>query len=262
RMPDEERAELARLQFERFARELPYGNPFAADANATLVARTRAFLGEFGDADRFYQAMLADAAGEWQPVDFNRLMPGSEAYVRAPHVVPAAFTAPAWSAVQTSLNDLDRLFERESWVVGDQTVAPADRAQLARALRERYTREYIDHWHRFLASASVARFGGLNDAAAKLGRLSSNDSPLLRLFSIAAPHTRPDSTSPIARACQPLHVVTPPSQTNQLVNDATRPYIDALVSLQSQLDQAALAPPAARAGVLGGAAGSAQQGKL
>src|SRR5690606_16908875 len=31
RMPDEERAELARLQFERFARELPYGNPFAAD---------------------------------------------------------------------------------------------------------------------------------------------------------------------------------------------------------------------------------------
>ena len=262
RAPDDERAELARRQFERFARELPYGNPYGDQANATLLARTRAFLGEFGDADRFYQAMLAEAGRNSQPVMFNVLVPGSQIVVIETHTVPAAFTAPAWASVQTGLRDLDRLFERESWVVGDQTVQAADRAQLARALRDRYTNDYIQQWQQYLSSASVTRFGGLADAASKLGRLSGNESPLLRLFSIAASHTSIDSTSAIARAFQPVHAVTPSNQPDVLINEKNRPYVDALVALQSQLDQAAQAPPSGRSGALSGAAGSAQQGKL
>ncbi|CAN5819055.1 type VI secretion system membrane subunit TssM [soil metagenome] len=257
-----ERAGLAGRQFEFFGSELAIAPPYDEMADETRIARARTYLGRFADADQFYQTLLSSATAEsGAPVDFNRTYPGSEIAVSNAFTVPAAFTRDGWNHVQATLLDLDALLAREDWVLGGGVVAPADRQRLAAELGERYVEEYVTTWTRFLETGRVLGFQGVPDAAAKLARLSDNQSPLLQLLALAAFHTAVD-TSQVSRAFQPVHVVMPPGITDRFISEANQSYVQGLVGLHSAMERASAEQGAARTAALDEASGAADQSRL
>lgn len=255
---DDERAELATRQFDYFATELPFGNPYAADTDAALVSRTRRYLAQFGDADRLYQALLNEASRNAPAVAFHRDVPGSETVLRNELVVPGAFTTPGWAFVQANVENVDRFFASDAWVLGEQTVSAADRARIALELRRRYESDYIGIWTQYLTGASVLAYSGAPDAARKLGRLSDNQSPLLQLLALASRHTAVD-TSVVGRAFQPVQSVVPPDVTDRFIGAGNDQYMAALSDLYRTMEQVAAAQGAERNMLLTQAQGGADR---
>ena len=256
---DPERTQLAQRQFDSYARELRFANPFPEQADQPAVARGRAFLRQFAGSERIYQFMLAEAAKTNPSVHFNRKYPGSASYVVDPYEVPGAFTKGGFGFMEGAFKTVDRFLQGESWVVGEDA-KPLDRARLVADLRSRYVADYVDHWRRFLRAASVARYSSVRDASQKLTVLSGNQSPLLSLFSLASRNTAVSATE-IASIFQPLHTVTPPADTAKLIGQTNQPYMTALVALQSSLEQAAAAAGTAGEAAASQAAGSAAAAK-
>ncbi len=243
-----ERRDLARRQFDRFASELPFGNPYTAPEQEAVVNRTRDFLRSFAGVDRFYQQMLLAASRGARPVEFAQRFPGSTGFVRDDYSVPAAFTPEGWAYISRNIGDVSHLFAQEDWVTGEELLSPQQLAQMAAELRARYVADYIASWTRYLQHAAVVPFGGAADGATRLTRLSGNQSPLLELISLAAHNTAIDSTlggeldrETVIGAFQPVHVVIPADVTDRFVVDANKPYMDALGRLQASFDQVAQA---------------------
>ena len=238
---DSARTELARRQFDTYANELRLGNPYALSADGAMIDRARTFLRQFAGSERIYQFMLAEANKANPSVHFNQGLPGSAAYVVDGYEVPGAFTKPGWAYMDNALKTVDRFLSGEPWVMGEGTaMQPADKAKLVAELRARYASDYADHWRRFLSAAAVQRFGGLRDAADKLRVLSGNQSPLLALFSTVSRHT--DVAAPaVKEVFQPVQALTPPNVTDKLIGTTNAPYVTALVTLQSSVEQAAAA---------------------
>jgi type VI secretion system protein ImpL len=243
---DRERRELARRQFAFFGSELPHGNPFDPAVDEPLVVYTRAFLGRFAQVERFYNAMLVEAAKGARDVDFGREFPLAAPVAADPYVVPAAFTARGWGYVRGNARAVERLFAREDWVLGPHSVGAADRERIGRELHDRYVQEYVRHWRRYLEAGRVVPFGGLDDAALKLGPLSGNDSPVLQLLSLASQHTNVDSVL-VGSVFQPVHLVVPPALHDRVAAEGTAAYLVALGGVRGALQQAAATPPELRA---------------
>lgn len=234
---DSPRAELARTQFDFFAEELLLAKPYDDRADSATVARTRAFLLQFGGTDRIYQFMLSEAAKAAESVQYNRQFPGSNAVVVNGYEVPGPFTPPGWKFMERAFKNADRFFGGEEWVLGKTSVTPpAERAKLVAELRARYRRDYVRHWKRYLDAASVVDFASAADGTQKLGRLSGNQSPLLAMFWLAARHTAVDSNG-VAEALQPVHLLTPAALENIYINPANQEYVSALVTLQASLER-------------------------
>jgi type VI secretion system protein ImpL len=255
---DGERHELVRLQFDFFARELRHGNPLPEAADAAAVARAQGFLAEFADEERVYQSLLFQVPDEDGPVEFQRLVPEARAVVRNPYTVPRAFTRGGWQAVHGRLADVDALFAGERWVVGEPAMGTVDQQALAAQLQRRYVAEYVRHWIEFLRQGAVEPFSGPADAARKLARLSSPESPLLHMLAVASEHTAVDSV--VASAFQPLHEVLPPD-AERYIGGANAEYMSALVELNLSFDQLASATGAAPAGAEAQAVGDAESAK-
>ncbi len=252
---DSARALVARRQFETYANELRYGNPLPDTVDAAAVTKARAFLRQFAGSERIYQFMLAEAAKTNPSVQFNRKVAGSVPYVVDAYEVPGAFTKGGFAFMLNAFKTVDKYLVGENWVVGEG-VAGVDKAKLVGDLRARYVTDYIAHWRKFLSSASVARYGGVKDAAQKLAILSGNQSPLLALFSVASQNT--DIGVPEVTAIfQPVQLITPAAAKDKLIGDGNAPYINALLALQSSLDQTANAHGPAAEQAAGQAAGNA-----
>ena len=256
---DPERTQLAQRQFDSYARELRFANPFPEQADQPAVGRGRAFLRQFAGSERIYQFMLAEAAKTNPSVQFNRQYPGSASYVVAAYEVPGAFTKGGYAFMQGAFKTVDRFLQGENWVVGEDAQG-VDRVKLVADLRARYATDYVDHWRAFLRSASVARYGTVRDASQKLTVLSGNQSPLLSLFSLASRNTSV-ATPEIANVFQPVHTVTPPTDTAKLIGQTNQPYMTALVGFQAALEQVAKAVGPAAEAAAGQAAGSAATAK-
>ncbi|HEX8452400.1 MAG TPA: ImcF-related family protein [Longimicrobium sp.] len=254
---DPERRALARRQFEFFGAELPHGNPFAPAPDEALIVESRAFLGRFAQAERFYRAMLDEAGRHARAVDFGALYPAAAPVAAAPHVVPGAFTREGWAYVRGNARAVERLFAREDWVLGPQAVGAEDRVRIGRELQARYVADYVAHWRTFLEAARVHPFGGLSDAAARLGPLSGNDSPVLQILSLASRHTSMDSVR-LGPAFQPVHQVAP-AAADRVAAEGTAAYVVALGGLRSALQLAAATPPELRGPPLSQAAQAAGQ---
>ena len=232
---------LGLAQFTFYARELQFGNPYRYQPDGAGTMRARAFLRQFTGSQRIYQFMLAAAAKGNADIGFNQLYPGSASALSDTYVVPAAFTAAGWQFMENALKHVDRYFSGEAWVMGEQGGGPADVAQLSAGLRARYRADYVRQWRTFLRSARVVGYAGVADAARKLAVLSGNQSPLLHLFLLVAQNTAVDSQLG-ATAFQPVQLLTPPSSKDQLIGDKTKPYMGALLSVQSSLQQLSGAP--------------------
>jgi type VI secretion system protein ImpL len=256
---DSGRAQLVRRQFDTYATELQYENPFTDTAEVAAVATGRRFLRQFAGSERIYQFMLAEAAKKNPPIQFNRKVPGSVQYLVDGVEVPGAFTKGGSVFMLSGLKTLDKYLKGENWVVGDDA-ARIDQAKLAADLRVRYATDYIDHWRQFLRGASVVRYADVRDAAQKLAVLGGNQSPLLALLSTVSQNTAVDLPE-VATAFQPVQSVTPATGGDKLVGPTNAPYMTALLTLQSSLDQTANAQGPAAEAAAGQATGNATAAK-
>lgn len=250
---DSARADLAERQFDTYANELRFGNPYVLSADAGFVDRARAFLRQFAGSERIYQFMIAEADKANPPVQFN------QGIVSDAHVVTGAYTKAGWAFMDNALKTVDRFLSGEPWVMGEGTaISPADKAKLVAELRARYATDYADQWRRFLQGATVQRYAGLRDASDKLRTLSGNQSPLLALFSLVSRNTDV-SAGEVKDVFQPVHAVTPPNVTDKLIGEKNGPYVTALVTLQSSVEQAAAARGPAGEGAAAQATSNASQ---
>ena len=255
-----ERAELARRQFELYARELPFGNPYAIGLDSAAVERARTFLRRYSGEERVYQSMIADAGREARAIRFDQLHPQAAAYMSGPHEVPGAFTRAGWNLMLDALEHAERYLGGESWVIGEESGPPLDRQRVVEELRTRYLADYTRHWVTFMDSASVLPYAGLQDAGRKLAVLSGNQSPLLALFAIASRNTALGDAA-FAKTFHPLHIISPDTAT-KLVSATTAPYVTALDGLQVTVERAAAAPVGGSDAAVDKALESADNAKL
>ncbi len=242
RTADVMRTDLARRQFDRYARELAIDNPYVSSLDDTAAARARAFLQKSTGSELIYRSMLAQAGAGAPPVQFERNYPAAAGLIRDPYVVPGVYTKAGWAAMEGAFKNVERYFKGEEWVVGPGAPAPTDRTKVGAEIRELYTSDYIAQWRSFLNAASVVRPAGVQDAAKKLQGLSSNQSPLLALFALVSRNTAVDTVA-VGPAFQPVHAVTPPGDTAKYIGPSNEAYVNAVVALQASLEQVAKAPP-------------------
>lgn len=256
---DPDRRSVASEQLDFYGRELLLGNPFPGEPNEAVVVTAREFLARFTGVEPLYQALLAEAAEVGEPIRFAELYPTSSQVVQNPQAVPAEFTVDGWARAEEILGDLDRLLAREDWVLGDRgSIAPTDRVRLAEELRARYRRDYGAAWQAFLEAASVTSFSGAADAASKLERLSSNQSPILQLLALTARHTAVDTVL-FPEIFQPVHTVIPAGENEAYVNEGNAGYMNGLLSLHAAMAQVAQAAGPDRAAALSQAQTGVQQ---
>jgi type VI secretion system protein ImpL len=234
---DAERTQLTQKQFDFYSVDLKTANPYSSEPDAAAVDRARRFLAQFTGIERVYRFMLAEASRTNPAVNFNQKFPGSAEVLINNRDVAGAFSRGGWGFMQNAIKHADRYFSGERWVLGDYSAANIDRSRLEQDLRDRYFADFIAQWRAFLRNSALVRYGSLRDAAKKLNTLSGNQSPLLALFWLASQNTAVDSPK-ITEAFQPVQFVVPPANLDRYVGPANTAYLNALVTLQSSLDQA------------------------
>ena len=242
---DPDRAQLAQKQFDFFSDQLKDANPYSSENDTLAVARARNYLSQFSGIERVYRFMLAEASKANPSINFNRKFPGSAEVVVDGKEVEGAFTKAGFAFMQDAFKNLPKYFTGEEWVLGPKSAQNLDTAKLAQDLQVKYQQDYINQWRAFLKSANVVHYTSLSDASQKLVKTSSNQSPLLALFCLAAQNTsvgQPD----IANAFQPVQVVVPPNCQDQYIGPPNASYVTNLAGIQVCLDQVNNSPPEQR----------------
>jgi type VI secretion system protein ImpL len=239
---DSQRVALASAQFDFYADELPWGNPYDVTTDDALIGQTQRFLRGFAGDNALYQVLLTEASDSVPEARWT----DPTGMVRNDVAVPGAYTAKGWARAQNTLDDVPLLFDRETWVVGPSAVAPEDRERLARTLRIRYTNDYVSHWLDFMRAGRVASFSNPNDAANKLAALSANQSPMLGMLGLVADNTAVDTVE-IGTAFRPVHDFAPPGAT--AISQPAGTYLTGLTALQSAMGQVASGGPMRDGGI-------------
>jgi type VI secretion system protein ImpL len=239
---DPERMQLTQRQFDFYSDELRLKNPYSDQNEAPSIERARAYLKQFNADARIYQSLLDEVSRRTPSINFNRLFPNPA--VSDSREVRGAFTKDGWKFMEAAFRKPEQLFGGEDWVLGPQSYANLDRAQLEQRLRAFYYRDFIQEWREFIKAGAVSRYASFADAASKLDLISSNSSPLLALFCLVSQHTAVDAPE-IRAAFQAPQQVVPPACLTQYIQAPNQPYMQALVQLGGPLKQvAASASPA------------------
>ena len=240
---NDDRAALARKQFEFYSVQLASANPLPSEADTATVEHARQYLGQFNGIERVYQSMLAEAARNNANIEFNRQYPGSAQVLTETHAVPAAFTRSGFVAMQDAIANPDRFYGAEEWVLGQASAVNMSKEKLQTQLRTRYATEYLNQWRSFLRSTTMAHYGSANDAANKLRILSGNRSPLMQLFWVAATNTNVDLPGS-AKSFDAVQRVASGATEDHPIGPGAQSYMTALNMLQGALSAVAAAPDA------------------
>ncbi len=240
---DNERSNLAQKQFDFYADDLVESNPYPryVKPNDNAVSTARVFLNKFKYEQRVYQVMLADASKQNPAIVFNKLFPGSAEVVANNYRVEGGFTKGGFAAFQKELQDPDKYFSGEAWVLGPTSNAAENKADLARKIQQLYTDEFVKAWRAYIKATSVLGYHNVPDAANKLSQMVGNQSPLLAVLCVASENTAVSQKS-ISDLFQPPQIVTPPGCLNKLSSQANGAYMDGLTRLQTSVNQVAQNP--------------------
>lgn len=255
---DPERQQLAQKQFDFYSTELKEANPYSNENDSMAIEKARHYLAQFAGAERVYAFMLAEAGKSNPSINFNRQFPGSAQTVVETHEVPGAFSKGGWAFMKDAIAHADRYFSGEQWVLGDQAAANIDRAKLDHDLKARYYGDFVKEWRAYIKSANIVRYAGLKDASQKLAQLSGNQSPLLELMALGSQNTAVDDPA-VAAVFQPVQAVVPPTSTDRFIAPPNQNYMNALVTLQTSLEQIANQPGAPSDAAAGQTLSAAQQ---
>ncbi|MGH9591523.1 MAG: ImcF-related family protein, partial [Bryobacteraceae bacterium] len=238
------RMDLAKLQFDFYARDLHNGNPYPEPGDAAAVERGRIYLSKFSGAEWVYQFLLAEAAKRNPSTSFNKKFVGSSDAVTSTVEVAWAYTREGWAFMQDQLKKKN--FGGEPWVLGSYMPQNVDKDALEASIRDRYAADYVKQWREVLRRSNVNGYASYPDASKKLTLLTGPNAPLLALFWWTSYNTGIDLPD-VADKFRAVHKVVPPS-TEPLYNPPpAQPYTNGLVGLQASVEKAATDPGAASA---------------
>jgi type VI secretion system protein ImpL len=238
------RMDLAKLQFDFYARDLQNGNPYAQNGDAPAIDRTRIYLSKFSGIERVYRFLLSEAAKSNPPMNFNGKFPGSATVVNSTVEVAWAYTRDGWKWMQDQIKKQN--FGGEAWVLGPYGSQGPDKATMEKGILEMFTKDYVEQWRNVLRRSNVLAYANAQDASRKLDQLTSSTAPLLALFWWTAYHTSVDLPG-VADKFRAVHVIIPPmginAQAPQFILPSNQSYNNALISLKQTVDRVANKEP-------------------
>ena len=259
---DQEHVDLAAQQFAFYSSELSLDNPFSSTEDSILVPQVRGYLNGFTGIDRLYNALLNDARQKARPYRFASAHPDALEAMHGGSDVDAAFTADGWKVMDQSLQNSKRP-PVEDWVLPAANIGLPSGADLSGQLRTRYESDYIKAWRAFLKTSAVLRYKDIPDAANKLGKLSSNSSPLLALICDTSDSTNVTSNGIKQAFSAPQFVVTPGCGTTRIyMQQNNGDYMKGLLDLQTCIQDMADTPPEQREAKKAGCAAKATQARI
>ena len=182
--------QLASAQFKTYGNLLPVRDSQAAcvfQAPQGVIPDAQAFIRSLNLNDR-YRTLLDLAGRGVEPVDYNKRFPNDA--VSDSKVVPGWFTKQGWAKMQDLLAHPEQSLKADAWVLGEsKDLTPEELSTLAAGFRTRYVGEYAQAWRDYLAAAQVKQYASLEDAAAKLEKMSGPRSMLLNLIALASDNT-------------------------------------------------------------------------
>ena len=257
---DNDRKNLAGLQFDYYAVELAKENPFSTGSSRMLIEQARAYLQQFAGIDRFYAQLLSKASQNNRDLSFNEQYPDSVGIILSSHKVKGAFTRSGFQFVQDALKTPATYMSGEEWVLGKTGAQDIDQVMVKQKLTERYDQDFVKEWNEVLKTSSFTGYRDNADADKKLEKLTAPTSPLLVLLyfvSHNADIAPPEVKAPFA----PVQAVAPPGPADKppdrYISKATEDYIKALGKLQTDIHALATNPGAPDPAALASAAGSA-----
>jgi type VI secretion system protein ImpL len=204
------------------------------EPNAQALASSRKYLQNRSSGDPVYKEILAKVNAE-PPLVFNSLYPDSIAVVGNKYPVPHAFTKAGWTRVQSEIETASKYLAGDEWVLGPEAPKNVDPIALKRQLLALYHADLVKHWRAYLQQTSIAKFANVKDAADKLGLLSNNQSPLLKVLCLASENTTLDDKG-VADTFQPPQSLAPAGCTNHWSSKANDAYMNGLIALQASLN--------------------------
>ena len=240
---DPEQQALAKKQIDFYAGELLRQPPYSITADLVARDHTRSYLHNFLGVTRVYQAMLVDGDKAGSSIDFNKLYPGSAAYVVAPRVVRGAFSKDGFAFMQNAVQHPDKYASGEIWVLGDKGGQALTTAVSTSDLWSQYSGDFLKEWRAFLSTARVVNCTSMKDAAMRLNALAAPASPILELFYVVS-HNTAVSDNQIKSVFQPTQVLVDPNAADKLIGPGSAPYITALSNLAGAVDLASQSPQA------------------
>ncbi len=232
--PEEER--LARVNFDFYSRELLRGNKYwpATSPDAMALASCREYLKPRGQADAIYPRVLADAGANGKPIIFNDVFPGTEPYVTNHYRVDPAFTKPGFDKFQQLLTTPKKYLDVEPWVLELKPGEVLDSNQLVTKLQQLYKNDFVKKWVAYLVASNVHAPANIEDAVAKLEKITSDRSPLLLDLCLASENTSV-ANKEVSDVFKPVQAITPPGCLQTLVSGEGNAYLTKLVALQGAL---------------------------
>ncbi len=232
-----QREDLAKLQFDFYAHDLPNGNPYAANGDGKAIDQTRVYLSRFSGIERVYRFLLAEAEKGHPPTSFLQQFPGSDAAVTDPASVSWVYTRDGWKFIQDQLKKQN--YGGEQWVLGNYQSQAVDKATMESGILDRYGKDYIEQWRKVMNVGHVKPYANLADASTKLTLLTGPGAPLLALFWWVSQNTGLDSPPTVADRFKAVQAVVPPSTVPQYIVGPNQSYTNGLTSLQQDVGRAA-----------------------
>jgi type VI secretion system protein ImpL len=230
----DDRADLAKRQFEYYSAELNSGDPIGTKPDDAAIGRARNYLAKFAGIDRYYRPLIDKASSGGDANFYARFADARGMIVNTPSV-KGAFTPAGFQAFSTAIRDLSRSVAGEDWVLGQQTSKDLNQGAMQQQLMQRYQQDFIKEWRGVLESSHVSKYE-INDADQKLDRLASTSSPLLELLWFVATFTNVEKVSePFASVDNVEPPGSPDRRPDQLLQPSNQPYIQALGNLQTTL---------------------------
>ena len=230
-----DRMDLAKKQFDYYARVLGNANPYSEKEDTDAVERTRLYLSGFKGIQRVYYGLRADAQKKKKSQSFNQWADGSAVVVNSIHPIEFAFTKDGAAFMLDQIKKAN--FGGEKWVLGNYNVQSEDAAAMQQGVHDLFVKDYIKEWRTVLKTSHVVPYKNLKDAADKLDVLTRSEAPILALLWWTSQNTGLSDLPDVRDAFKAPQQVEPLSAVAYV--PSAQPYNDALQALQVAIGKAA-----------------------
>ena len=164
--------------------------------NSKLVDDARKKLQAFPAKYRYYSRKVTEIS---KTVDDNIGKTTAEAIltrggadsslIEGSYTVPSAYTRPGYDLMKVAIDEADEKLSEDDWVMGELGKKEIAKSTDAAEIRDRYFRDYADHWRKFVANTHVKPYRNKDEATQALFAFSQANSPMRILIREVVKHT-------------------------------------------------------------------------
>ena len=172
-------------QVDRDEEELKFPRIQINDERGKLIADTRRKLQAFPAIWRYYKEQVTkiskevdDTVGATTTVAILTRNSADTTYLEGSYTVPSAYTLEGYKLMETAIAEADQKLSEDDWVMGELGKKQIAQTTDAGKLKERYFRDYADHWRNFIKGVNVKPYKNKTDAVNALEIFSLKNSPM------------------------------------------------------------------------------------